>query len=77
MKDTNWINNDTENSISSAILDLIDVRNALSDRIKNKPKDNDGTETTIGDCLDDAINYLQSLVDDQKYNKQNKTYGYK
>lgn len=49
------------NSISSALLDAYDIRNTLSDKIKNRPKDNDGTDTTIGDCLDDIISTLESL----------------
>jgi hypothetical protein len=49
------------NNLQSALFDLIDVREALSTRIKNKPKDNEGTETTIGDCLDDVILFLEEL----------------
>jgi hypothetical protein len=60
-KDTHWIENPIANSLNSTLRDLMDVRNALSDKIKNKPKDNDGTETTIGDCLDDAIATINSL----------------
>ena len=49
------------NNLQSALFDLIDVREALSTRTKNKPKDNDGTEITIGDCLDDVIEFLENL----------------
>lgn len=49
------------NNLQSALFDLIDVREALSARTKNKPKDNDGTEITIGDCLDDVILFLEEL----------------
>jgi hypothetical protein len=49
------------NSISSALLDAYDIRNALPDKIKNRPKDNDGTDTTIGDCLGDIISTLENL----------------
>lgn len=48
-------------AISSALLDAYDIREALSARIKNKPKDNDGSEITIGDCLDDIIETLEML----------------
>jgi hypothetical protein len=48
-------------AIASALLDAYDIRNALSDRIKNLPKDNDGTGLTIGDCLDDIIATLETL----------------
>jgi hypothetical protein len=50
-------------AISSALCDAYDVRNALPKAIKNKPKDNDGTETTIGDCLDEIIETLEYLMD--------------
>jgi hypothetical protein len=47
--------------ISSALLDAHDVKNVLSAKIKNRPKDNDGSEITIGDCLDDIISTLEAL----------------
>ena len=47
--------------ISSALLDAYDIREALSARIKNKPKDNEGSEITIGDCLNDIIETLEML----------------
>ena len=49
------------NEITSALLDAYDVRNALSAKIKAQPKDADGTETTIGDCLDSIIETLESI----------------
>jgi hypothetical protein len=49
------------NNLSSALCDMYDIRNALSDKVKNKPKDNDGTEITIGMCIDDVILFLESL----------------
>ena len=49
------------NDISSALFDAYDVRNALSARIKNRPKDNEGTDTTIGDCLNAIIETLEQL----------------
>jgi len=49
------------NDLSSALLDLYDVRNALPEAVKNLPKDSEGSEITIGDCLDDAIAFLESL----------------
>lgn len=52
--------------ISSALLDAYDVRNALSDKIKNRPKDNDGSAITIGDCLDDIIATLEALELEQQ-----------
>ena len=49
------------NKVSSALCDMYDIREALSTRMKNKPKDNDGTEITIGDCIDDVILFLEEL----------------
>jgi hypothetical protein len=60
-KDTHWAKNPLENSISSALCDAYDIRNVLSAKIKNRPKDNEGTEFTIGDCLDDIISTLEEL----------------
>ena len=60
MTDTNW-NDGIANDISSALCDMYDIRNAVSDKIKNKPKDADGTDTTIGDCLDSVIEFLEDL----------------
>jgi len=50
-----------QNEISSALCDAYDIREALSDRIKKRPKDTDGTDITIGDCLDDIIATLEKL----------------
>ncbi len=65
MKDTHWLKNPLENSITSALCDAYDIRNVLSDKIKNRPKDNEGTEFTIeftiGDCLDSIIATLEEL----------------
>jgi hypothetical protein len=54
------------NDITSALFDAYDIRNALSKKILNKPKDNDGSDITIGDCLDDIITFLESHQDYQK-----------
>lgn len=50
-----------QNDLSSALRDMYDIREFLSNKMKNKPKDNDGTEITIGDCIDDVILFLESL----------------
>lgn len=47
--------------IASALLDAYDIRNTLPKRVKNQPKDHEGTEITIGDCLDDIIALLEDL----------------
>ena len=43
-----------------ALIDMYDIKEALSEDIKNQPKDNDGTEITIGDCIDDVIYFLEN-----------------
>lgn len=50
-----------QNDLSSALCDMYDIREALTDKIKNKPKDSDGTDITIGDCIDDVILFLEGL----------------
>jgi hypothetical protein len=50
-----------KSKITSALFDAYDIRNVLSKGIKNRPKDNEGTEFTIGDCLDDMISTLEEL----------------
>ena len=49
------------NEIASALCDMEDIKNFLSDDIKNQPKDNEGTEITIGDCIHDVIYLLKTL----------------
>lgn len=51
------------NDTSSAICDLMDVRRALPKKIKDMPKDNDGTDITIGECLDDVLNFLENIYE--------------
>jgi hypothetical protein len=50
-----------KNEISSALFDMYDIRKALSRGIKNKPKDSEDTDTTIGDCIDSVIETLERL----------------
>ena len=40
---------------------VYDVCRTLPKRITKKPKDSDGTEFTIGDCLDDIKQFLTNL----------------
>lgn len=49
------------NEIQSALCDMYDVRHALPGKIKNQPKDNEGTGITIGQCIDDVILFLEEL----------------
>lgn len=52
----------TSNDITSALMDMYDLRRSIPKSIKNKPKDNEGTETTIGDCIDAVIKVLEDLA---------------
>ena len=58
--------NGLQSEIASALLDAYDIRNALSEHIKRRPKDNDGTDTTIGDCIDSIIYTLEMLEGESK-----------
>lgn len=52
----------SHNDITSALMDMYDLRRAIPKAIKNKPKDNEGTDTTIGDCIDAVIEVLENLA---------------
>ena len=53
-----------QNDVSNAVLNMYDIRDALSKRIKNKPlSDDTDSEYSIGDCIDDVILFLESLED--------------
>lgn len=51
------------NKLDSALCDMYDLRRALSKEILQLPKDNDGTDITISDCVDDVIEFLEGLVE--------------
>ena len=51
-----------QNELSSALFDAYDIKDRIRVYgIKNKPKDSEGSETTVGDCIEDVINFLESL----------------
>ena len=51
-----YLNKET---ISDILCDLYDIRNmAILEGFGNLPKDNEGTETTIMECLDHCITTL-------------------
>jgi hypothetical protein len=58
------------NDTSSALCDIYDIKRALSKQIKKQPKDNDGTEITIGDCIDDLVLFLEGIYE-QGHEDQN------
>lgn len=50
-------------TIHDMLFDAYDIRNTLQRKrnILSQPKDNNGSETTIGDCLDNIIERLEEL----------------
>jgi hypothetical protein len=51
-----------QNKVSDAVLNMYDIRDALSKRIKNKPlTDDTDSDYSIGDCIDDVILFLEGL----------------
>lgn len=49
-----------QDQISNLLLDLYDIRGALSQNALETLKDEEGSELTVGDLLDDAIAFLES-----------------
>tara|TARA_R100000734_G_C3307314_1_gene97876 strand:- start:580 stop:771 length:192 start_codon:yes stop_codon:yes gene_type:complete len=47
--------------LTSAIFDMYDLKKSIPKDIKSLPKDNDGTEYTIGECIDDVLEFLKEL----------------
>lgn len=56
----------THNDIESALMDMYDIRRTIPKKVKNQFKDNDGTETTIGECIDAVIKVLEDIVMENK-----------
>lgn len=56
----------TNDQLSNLLFDLIDIRDALPARVLKMPKDNEGTDFTIGDLLDDAIQMLEGQSDENE-----------
>jgi hypothetical protein len=60
---------DINNEITQALFDMYDIKNILEDEIsqemnipiKKLPKDFDGTDITIGDCINNVISILECL----------------
>jgi hypothetical protein len=49
----------TQNDLSSMLMDLYDLRRTLPKNVKAMPKDNEGSDFTIGELLDDMIEKLE------------------
>ena len=57
-----------ENDLSSALMDMYDIKNNFHiKKISHLPKYNDGTETTIIDCIDAVIDFLEQLERGKKW----------
>ena len=51
-----------QNKVSDAVLNMYDIRDALSKRVKDKPlHDDTDSDYSIGDCIGDVILFLESL----------------
>ena len=50
-----------QNKVSDAVLNMYDIRDALSKAVKSKRIHEPDTDYTIGDCIDDVILFLESL----------------
>jgi len=46
--------------LQSLICDAYDLKRAIPANIQRRPKDNEGSEFTIGELLDDLIDVLES-----------------
>lgn len=57
--------------LQSLICDAYDLKRAIPANIQRRPKDNEGSEFTIGELLDDLIETLQSyeLVEEGESNE--------
>jgi hypothetical protein len=40
---------------------MYDIRRALPEKIQRMPKDNEGSDYTIGECVEDVILFLENL----------------
>jgi hypothetical protein len=49
------------NETQSALCDMYDIRRAIPEGVKKLPKDNEGTDYTVGECIDDVILFLEEL----------------
>ena len=54
-----------QNKVSDAVLNMYDIRDALSKAVKSKRISDPDTDYTIGDCIDDVIMFLESLEEEQ------------
>lgn len=50
-----------QNEISNAVLNMYDIRDALSKRMKARRIHDPDTDYSIGDCINDVILFLEQL----------------
>ena len=51
--------------IQVALFAAYDIRNTLTSEMKELPADRDGTEYTLGESIDDVIEFLEALEGEQ------------
>jgi len=51
--------------IQVALFAAYDIRNILTSEMKELPADRDGTEYTLGESIDDVIEFLEALEGEQ------------
>ena len=47
--------------IQVALFAAYDIRNALTSEMKELPADRDGTEYSLGESIDDVVEFLEAL----------------
>ena len=54
------------NKLTSAICDMEDIKETIKKKkLWEHLKDNEGTEITIGDCVDDVLDFLKELEEEK------------
>ena len=54
-----------KNKLTSAICDMEDIKQSIKmSGLWNHPKDSDGTEITLGDCIEDVLDFLKETEPD-------------
>ena len=66
MIDTHWLQSPKPvevnfNDVTGALFDLYDIKESLSNSVKNKPLEGDCLGFTLGETLDSVIQFLEQL----------------
>jgi hypothetical protein len=59
------------NDLTSAICDMEDIKRSVPKNIQKLPKDNEGTQYTVGECIDDVLDFLKSIEEKEWMNNLN------